>query len=158
MMLALGVPSFFLTLVALSSSRDDKMLDRLAGHRDDASGFCTGEMQMRPDNYFHCLMHFGVRFDAAVAADRYNYRYLDAMRRNVACSRRELLGRRDVLPVVRRLVYDTTNLYLQRVGLAVYDHETMSTDDRQKMSAAAAVVPSIVCGLAAVYMIIIITI
>jgi len=75
---------------------------------------------MRPDNYMRCLLHFGRCVDGA---GPYDHGYYDALRRNVAGSCREFTARPDVLPAVRRMVYDTSNLYLQRIGRTVYRHE-----------------------------------
>lgn len=82
---------------------------------------CTEQtVRMRPDNYMRCLLHFGRCVDGA---GPYDYNYYDALRRNVAGSCREFVDRPDVLPAARRLVYDTCNLYLQRIGRTVYRHE-----------------------------------
>lgn len=78
--------------------------------------------RMRSDNYLRYLLLFRQCLDNCDGLS-YNYGYCNAVRRNVASSCREFVGRRKVLPAVRRLVYDTSNLYLQRIGRVVYEHE-----------------------------------
>lgn len=116
-MFGLYVLSFFLQFV----SADDTDL-RLR----DAFSCTERTFQMRPDNYLRCLLFFRQCLDDCDSPS-YKYGYCDAVRRNVAGSCREFVGRRDVLPAVRRLVYDTSNLYLQRIGRTVYQHETAAT-------------------------------
>jgi len=94
--------------------------------QSDGEDFRPGlqAVRMRPDNYLRCLLYFGRRLRRDLsAADQYDHRHWDAARRTVADSCREFLGRRDVLPAARRLVYDTANLYMQRVGRAAYERE-----------------------------------
>ncbi|VVC44737.1 Hypothetical protein CINCED_3A003513 [Cinara cedri] len=76
-----------------------------------------------PDNYMQCLQYYGRCLELG-AEIPYDHRYYDAVRRNVAESRRGFSARRDVLPAVHRVVYDRSNLYLQRIGRVVYEHET----------------------------------
>lgn len=95
--------------------------------RRDASCAERTAVQMRPDDYLRHLLYFGQCVDGA-ADEPYDYEYLNAVRRNVAESCREFVGRLDVAPAARRLVYNTANLYLQRIGRMVYEHEvTMAT-------------------------------
>lgn len=102
---------------------------------------CTEQtVRMRPDNYMRCLLHFGRCVDGA---GPYDYGYYDALRRSVAGSCREFADRPDVLPAARRLVYDTTNLYLQRIGRTVYRHEMgMESEALVEAPAAAAAAAS----------------
>jgi len=89
-------------------------------HKHTPSSCTDQTVRMRPDNYMRCLMHFG---KCVNDAGPYDYGYYDALRRKVADSCREFTNRPDVLPAARRLVYDTANLYLQRIGQTVYRHE-----------------------------------
>lgn len=95
--------------------------------RRDASCAERTAVQMRPDDYLRHLLYFGQCVDDATGGS-YDYEYLDAVRRNVAASCREFVGRLDVAPAARRLVYNTANMFLQRIGRTVYEHEvTMAT-------------------------------
>jgi len=92
-----------------------------AKHHKHTPSSCTDQtVRMRPDNYMRCLLHFG---KCVKDAGPYDYGYYDALRRNVADSCREFTNHPNVLPSARRLVYDTANLYLQRIGQTVYRHE-----------------------------------
>lgn len=104
------------------------------GGEDVNVAACTQvSVRMRPDNYLRCLQYYGqcLEYGAGIP---YDHRYYDAVRRNIAGSFREFVARRDVLPNVRRLVYDTANLYMQRIGRTVYDHETCTTAVVQRQS------------------------
>lgn len=89
-------------------------------HKHTSSSCTRQTVRMRPDNYMRCLLHFG---KCVNDVGPYDYGYYDALRRNVADSCREFTNHPDVLPAARRLVYDTANLYLQRIGQTVYRHE-----------------------------------
>lgn len=91
----------------------------------DINGTACAQLSVlvRPDNYLRCLRYYGQCLEHG-ARRPYDRRYYDAVRRNVASSSREFAARRDVLPSVRRMVYDTANLYQQRIGRTVYRHET----------------------------------
>lgn len=89
-------------------------------HKHTASSCTEQTVRMRPDNYLRCLLHFG---KCVNDAGPYDYGYFDALRRNVADSCREFTNRPDVSSTARRLVYDSANLYLQRIGQTVYRHE-----------------------------------
>lgn len=101
-------------------------------HLQDEDVFSCSErtFRMRSNNYLRYLLFFRQCLDKCDSPS-YDYGYCDAVRRNVAGSCREFVGRRKVLPAVRRLVYDTANLYLQRIGRVVYEHE-MALVDRKR--------------------------
>ncbi|KAL4143811.1 hypothetical protein QTP88_006089 [Uroleucon formosanum] len=107
-----------------------------ANHHKHTSSSCTDQtVRMRPDNYMRCLLHFG---KCVQDAGPYHYDYYDALRRNVADSCWEFMNRPDVLPAARRLVYDTANLYLQRIGQTVYRHEMGREAETPSVATAAA--------------------
>lgn len=89
-------------------------------HKHTPSSCTDQTVRIRPDNYMRGLLHFG---KCVNDAGPYDYGYYDALRRKLADSCREFTNHPDVLPAARRLVYDTANLYLQRIGQTVYRHE-----------------------------------
>jgi len=104
---------------------------------------CTDMIvKMRPDNYLWSLRFFGRCLNGCVdkTADeesRYDAKYCDAVRRTMTVSCHEFVSRPEVLPAIRRLVYDTVNLYLERVGRTTYDHESSKIVHRIKGSMSA---------------------
>lgn len=114
-------PSVVATVMLVFSS----VASNTVGGKDDINVSACAQLpvRVRPDNYLWCLRYYGQCLEHG-ARRPYDRRYYDAVRLNVARSSREFAARRDVLPSVRRMVYDTANLYQQRIGRTVYRHET----------------------------------
>lgn len=132
------------SLLVLSCLTSATVADR---HRHTPSSCTRQTVRIRPDNYLRCLLHFG---QCVNGVGPYDHGYYNALRRNVADSCREFMARPDVLPAVRRTVYDASNLYLQRIGQTVYRHEIGAEAKRVAVAASAESFPPVRRFIAAV--------